>query len=300
MGKKATKINELIYAYEQNLKSIENSKNKIKEYTPYEKFDVKSSDIQSLKKVHTYIGVISDKNSGLFDEKINELEFYVENIFSTNKEKTVFIVSKDDISEQLKSCGFSKINIDLTRTPKENIYINEENISKLNEKNTQIVQMLEDYAKNLDDIKLAYEYYSNERLKEVCSENFAKTDKLVVISGYVPSKKIEQFEKKIKSVCKNNYHLEIEEVEIDSLDVPIKLENNILSSPFEDLIKTFSMPKYNEIDPTPVVAPFYWLFFGMMVADLGYGFILSLLTGLVLLTCNITEKMKKMYYSFSI
>lgn len=79
----------------------------------------------------------------------------------------------------------------------------------------------------------------------------------------------------------------------------------MFSDAFEGLVKTYSMPRYNEIDPTPVVAPFYWLFFGMMVADVGYGVLMALVTGIILATCKLSESMKKnvkffFYLSFSI
>lgn len=59
-------------------------------------------------------------------------------------------------------------------------------------------------------------------------------------------------------------------------EVPISLNNNKLVKPFRSLTTMYAMPKYNEVDPTPLLAPFYWFFFGMMAADLGYGILLTL------------------------
>jgi V/A-type H+-transporting ATPase subunit I len=61
----------------------------------------------------------------------------------------------------------------------------------------------------------------------------------------------------------------VREKDID--DVPIKLKNNKFVSAYERLIDMYSLPRYNELDPTPIVTIFYLLFFGMMVADAGYG-----------------------------
>jgi len=63
--------------------------------------------------------------------------------------------------------------------------------------------------------------------------------------------------------------------------VPTKLKNNYLFRPFEDFVKMYGVPQYNEIDPTPILAIVYTLFFGMMFGDLGHGIIL-LLVGLIL------------------
>lgn len=48
---------------------------------------------------------------------------------------------------------------------------------------------------------------------------------------------------------------------------------------FESVTKMYALPRYHEIDPTPILSIFYWIFFGMMVADFAYGLILCLATG---------------------
>ena len=55
----------------------------------------------------------------------------------------------------------------------------------------------------------------------------------------------------------------------------------------------YSVPKYDEIDPTPLLTPFYLLFFGMMVADVGYGLILLFATLAVLKLFKLEEGTKK-------
>ena len=62
-------------------------------------------------------------------------------------------------------------------------------------------------------------------------------------------------------------------------EVPTKLKNHPLVEPFELLTEMYSLPKYEEVDPTPWMTPFY-LVFGMMVADVGYG--LLMLIGTIL------------------
>ena len=61
-------------------------------------------------------------------------------------------------------------------------------------------------------------------------------------------------------------------------DVPILLNNSRWIQPFEGLVRMYSLPQYDELDPTPFMAPFYMVAFGMMVADFGYGLLLFLAT----------------------
>ena len=60
-------------------------------------------------------------------------------------------------------------------------------------------------------------------------------------------------------------------------NAPIKLKNGKISRAFEMLTKMYGMPDYGEFDPTPILAPFYALFFGMCVGDAGYGLLLIVL-----------------------
>ena len=69
--------------------------------------------------------------------------------------------------------------------------------------------------------------------------------------------------------------IQVREIREDEEDkVPTKLKNNALVEPFELVTEMYSLPKYGDKDPTPIVSLFYFVFFGMMVADIGYGLLL--------------------------
>lgn len=96
-----------------------------------------------------------------------------------------------------------------------------------------------------------------------------------------------------------------EEAEKDDSEVPIKLKNNKIVTAFESLTEMYAYPRYNEIDPTPLLTPFYIVFFGMMGADAGYGLTLLLGTLFVLKFFNLNKKSKLLvqfffYLSFSV
>lgn len=308
-GKIIDEVNNYSFELDSNYKLIENAKNKIAEYKPYEKLDVSKKDFSTLKQSSVTIGTVFTKTFSKLTEELKDFDIYYEILNETNKEKTIAFVfsnnSEQEIMEILRKYGYSKTNIELNKTPLEYIEEYEKEILAKKEENILIEKNLSILANEIEMLEICYEYYNNEKLKENVSETFGKTDKLSIITGYIPQIKVKDFEKMIKDVCTNYYHLELKEAEKDNMDVPIKFKNNAFSDAFEGLVKTYSMPKYNEIDPTPLVAPFYWLFFGMMVADAGYGLIMALVTGIILKTCKLNENMKKnikffFYLSFSI
>ena len=105
----------------------------------------------------------------------------------------------------------------------------------------------------------------------------AAEDMITVLTGFAPSENdndlVEAFEK--MGV------LYIKEEAVQEDNPPIKLKNNWFTRQFEVFTEMYGMPVYTEFDPTPIVAPFYMLFFAMCMGDAGYGIIL-LLFGLLL------------------
>ena len=75
--------------------------------------------------------------------------------------------------------------------------------------------------------------------------------------------------------------LYIKEEAVQEDNPPIKLKNNWFTRQFECFTEMYGMPVYSEFDPTPILAPFYLLFFAMCLGDAGYGIVL-LLFGLML------------------
>ena len=117
-----------------------------------------------------------------------------------------------------------------------------------------------------------------QKVKIMSERKFLKTTEVNLIEGYVPEDKLQDLEKEIQKVCKDNYYLRAEDPDRDSKEVPILLKNNAFVSPFELMTEMYAMPKYNEIDPTPFFAPFYFVFAGIMVGDFGYGLLVFLAT----------------------
>ena len=69
--------------------------------------------------------------------------------------------------------------------------------------------------------------------------------------------------------------------EEDIPNVPVQLKNNWLTRPLNMVTEMYSLPAYNNVDPNPLMAPFFILFYGIMMADMGYG-ILMFLAGTII------------------
>ena len=93
---------------------------------------------------------------------------------------------------------------------------------------------------------------------------------LKVVEGFCP---IDQTAALDTMLQKQNIYFQAEDPTEDD-NTPIKLRNNWFTRMFECFTGMYGMPTYGEFDPTPILAPFYLLFFAMCMGDAGYGLVL--------------------------
>ena len=105
----------------------------------------------------------------------------------------------------------------------------------------------------------------------------AAEDLLTVFTGFAP----EEHDAELTEAFDKMGVIYIKEEAVQEDNPPIKLKNNWFTRQFEVFTEMYGMPVYTEFDPTPIVAPFYLLFFAMCMGDAGYGIVL-LLMGLML------------------
>ncbi|GAI96697.1 unnamed protein product, partial [marine sediment metagenome] len=81
-------------------------------------------------------------------------------------------------------------------------------------------------------------------------------------------------------------------------DIPVYLNNNQFVEPFESVTELYGIPQYTEFDPTPLFAPFYFIFFGMCLSDAGYGLIITFLSYFALVKFKFEGIAKKFFGLF--
>jgi V/A-type H+-transporting ATPase subunit I len=111
-------------------------------------------------------------------------------------------------------------------------------------------------------------------------------DKLMFLEGWTTVDHVQNLEKELDAKGYFFRQLEIQ----DEDKVPIKLKNNKYAKLYEPITNMYSLPNYGELDPTPFLAPFFMLFFGLCFGDGGYGLIILLLC--TLLKKKVSDSMK--------
>ncbi len=102
-------------------------------------------------------------------------------------------------------------------------------------------------------------------------------DKLSIVEGWIPEKLAPQMEQNLEGSGVAYAEIPIDDVN----EVPVQLRNNRFTRVFEPLVELFSLPNYGELDPTPFIAPFFVLFFGICFGDAGYGLFVLILASIL-------------------
>lgn len=277
---------------------IKDLESQINEYYHWKGLNYPINDLNSLRQVKVFMGIIPKKMKESFNKDSLDLNYtYIEAISEDKDNVYLFAMSLEDeaeaFNEILRNNSFSSIKLEGEKTPREEINTINNEISSLSVKSGEITAKIKELSKNLPDFEIIYEYLMNKKLRLMASENFLRTDKVNVISGYIPTDMEEEFENAVKKSLKDAYYLEIKEAEKDDPNVPVLLKNSKFTETFESLTSMYALPLYNEIDPTPLLAPFYLAFFGMMVGDAGYGIIMLIGTLIALRVANLSESQEK-------
>jgi V/A-type H+-transporting ATPase subunit I len=130
-----------------------------------------------------------------------------------------------------------------------------------------------------------------EREALLVREQFGATERVVVITGWVAARKRAELESAMAPLSAA--------VDLTFTDPgpeenpPVQLENPRILKPFETLTELYGLPKYREIDPTPLFAGFFWLFFGMALGDVGYGIVLAIVAWLIKARLDVAPGVKR-------
>lgn len=245
------------------------------------------------------IGVLplSAKVDNLKEDLINEAtETYFEVINKDDQNNYILVIyhnsCEENVIKVLKQYSFSKVAFkELIGSPKSNISNAEINIKRIDKEYEEIEKKIEDFANYREDFEILHDHLLIERDRKKILYSLVKTNRTFYLEGWVPTQLSEKVKERINS--KSECLLEISEPDKDE-EHPILLRNPKLIQPFEAITEMYSLPSSKELDPNPVMAPFYWFFFGMMLSDAAYGLLMSLLTGIMLIKYKFEGTMAKM------
>lgn len=118
----------------------------------------------------------------------------------------------------------------------------------------------------------------SDRLKEIqLVPEFGQTDYTFIIEGWLPKKNLNETKKALLDNFGNKTVMHVMKLtEEESEQAPIQYHHSRLVKPFEPIARMFGNPRYGQVDPSPFLALFFPLFFGIILGDMGYGLVVIL------------------------
>ena len=246
-----------------------------------------------------YIGSV--QGSRTVDEIESQLpEGCCAEIVSITKEQTnLFILCNKEITEEAENClrrlAFVPVSESAAMTPSEMIRKNTAHRRELNKligNSEKAIAAMSEYREML---KFGVDFLAMRKEKYEALSKLGITESTFVLEGYVPEKYFDSLKKEIEK--KHTAVISGFEPAEDE-DVPVLLENGSFSSPVEGITKMYAMPSKTDVDPTPVMSFFYYLFFGMMLSDAGYGVVMVIGTMIALKKFKLENSMRKTLIMF--
>ena len=181
---------------------------------------------------------------------------------------------EEEISQLLAANDFLKADLPTLPERAQKLY-DEANaqIEHIDEASLQQEELLRTLAEKKDDVEILYDIEETNRITAKLRQKLAQTNHCAVLEGWFPANLTDAVTSAL-DVFECCY--EIEDPAPDD-NVPVLLRNNPFATNFEWVIGMYSYPRYGTFDPTFIMSIFYFIIFGLMFADVGYGLLLSIL-----------------------
>lgn len=197
-------------------------------------------------------------------------------IISASKEQTcIFVLCKNDIADavydKLRSIDFSHPGVTSELAPKEQQKEIAQRIIDLEAEILKAEEKIISLAQYREDLLFLQDYDRMRSDKYDVIGQMSQSKNIFILTGYIASKEL----KSLEEALNNEFIVGIETEEpSDDEDVPVLLKNNAFARPLEWVVDGFALPTKSEIDPTMIMALFYYMLFGIMLADTGYGLLM--------------------------
>ena len=181
----------------------------------------------------------------------------------------------EPVGAALREAGFALTTFDgVQGTAAENIRRTDEAIAACEQQDAEKLAELTALAAQKPALQLAFDRCTQEISKAQAADRLVHSEKTFCLGGWVPCEDVGKLEALLSGFC---CAWELTDPAPEEYpDVPVKLKNNKLTWPLNMVTEMYSLPAYDGVDPNPLMAPFFILFYGIMMADMGYGLLMIL------------------------
>ncbi len=178
-----------------------------------------------------------------------------------------------NVQEVLRTYGFAPAGFSgFKGTARETLAAANQELAELAAEKESCVAAIVGESVRRDDLKLASDRVSTQIAMAEAEGRLYGTDSVVMMEGWMPAEREEELARVFEKYDCAWDSREPEEDEYPT--VPVSLKNNKFSNALNMVTNMYSLPAYGSVDANPIMAPFFILFYGLMMADMGYGLIM--------------------------
>ena len=203
---------------------------------------------------------------------------------SADKQQKYYLVichraDEEKVLELLRPFNFSVTNFQsVVGTAAENIRALDQQMEENRRAQEAATAAIVQSAEARDALRVYADRLNAEAAKNISAERMLTDGTILFFEGWVPAERVKEVEDFLeRGGCAWET---MDPTEDETADVPVQLKNNWFTKPLSMVTEMYSLPAYNNVDPNPLMAPFFILFYGIMMADMGYG-LLMILAGLI-------------------
>ena len=270
---KLTKINE----------DIEHLNESITDLAPFNGLSLNLEEISQTNYVKFFSGFVHEKNLDGLKELLTRNEITFE-LFEKDDRGFGFIVAiyfedYETYLNEIKRFDLIPFNLPIiSRTVAEYLVDLSNQKSVLEGQQKDLQNEIFALSQQIDQLYILADQMSTTKKRKLVP--YFETEQTSMITGWVRTDQVAILEEALKS------NLEFHELELtDPLETeipPTALKNNKFVSNFETITESYNVPNHKEIDPNPLMSIWYWLIFGIMMGDIGYGLMMVIGFGLFL------------------
>lgn len=253
--------------------------------TPWTGLDIPMS-FSGTKYTKSFIGTLPREwNLDAIYEKLADYTPLNVDIISSSKEQTCIFVlctreKADMVYEALRDNEFTNTGITYDKAPAEQLQSLQASIFEAQASIEKAKEEIITYESIREDFLFLQDYDTMRADKYNVIGHLLQSKNVFVMSGYIP----ERDSKSLADELNRQFEVAIEiEQPSEDEDVPVLLKNNSFSRPLEGVVSGFSLPGKGEVDPTMMMSLFYYMLFGVMLSDAGYGALMVIGCGLALI-----------------
>jgi len=265
------------------LSHIKKTEESFQRYAPFREIDINVSDLKKSSFSRYHVGHVQedslDNLKAFFAEKEIPYQTFSSPIYGTALFFASFYEEDEQLLGEVNKRSFSEVDLpDVNLTMSDYVSNLENDLSARKKQVGDLEIGLKDLAKSKSLLELMYDRIQAKIDRKTVA--FAKTEKSFYLDGWVRADQVAELSKTVKAVT-TDFDIELSDPTDGDLP-PTAIKNNKFVTQFETITNMYSVPHHKELDPNPAVAIWYWIIFGIMMGDIGYGLAMLTIFGLAI------------------